>query len=84
MWCSFKPLMTLWPLEKHMEPFDPPNFVNNIINLGLEEGGVAESKFLGGEFQVHSRAIPLQILCNLECVNLMFQVLFFPGLLTIK
>ena len=58
-----------------MEPFDPPNFVNNIINLGLEEGGVAESEFLGGleeggvaeseflggEFQVHSRAIPLQI-----------------------
>ena len=53
--------MTLWPSEKHMEPFDPPNFVNNIINLGLEEGGVAESEFLGGEFQVHSRAIPLQI-----------------------
>ena len=42
-----------------MEPFHPPNFVNNIINLGLEEGGVAESEFLEGEFQVHYRAIPL-------------------------
>ena len=42
-----------------MEPFDPSNFVNNIINLGLEEGGVAESEFLEGEFHVKSRAIRL-------------------------
>ncbi len=42
-----------------MKPFGFPNCLSNIINIGLQGGGVAVSEFLEGELQVQSEAIRL-------------------------
>ena len=60
MRCTFEPLRALCPIEsREAHPFDPLNCLNNIINLGLQGGGVSESEFLEGELHVQSRAIRL-------------------------
>jgi hypothetical protein len=42
-----------------MKPFDLPNCLNNIINIGLQGVGVTESEFMEGELQDQSEAIRL-------------------------